>query len=29
MNANRFDPDVLVAQACELAGSDDFGAPDG
>ncbi|WP_319455353.1 MULTISPECIES: sulfotransferase [unclassified Mycobacterium] len=29
MNADRFDPDVLVAQACELAGSDDFGAPDG
>jgi hypothetical protein len=29
MNAKRFDPDALVAQACELAGSDDFGAPDG
>jgi hypothetical protein len=29
MTADRFDPDVLVAQACELAGSDDFGAPDG
>jgi hypothetical protein len=29
MNADRFDPDVLVAQACELAGSDDFGEPGG
>lgn len=25
----RFDTDTLVEQACELAGSDDFGAPDG
>lgn len=29
MNADRFDPDTLIAQACELAGSDDFGEPDG
>ncbi|WP_319445434.1 MULTISPECIES: sulfotransferase [unclassified Mycobacterium] len=29
MNADRFDIDTLVAQACELAGSDDFGEPDG
>jgi hypothetical protein len=25
----RFDPDTLIDQACELAGSDDFGEPDG
>ena len=25
MGAERFDPDLLIAQACELAGSDDFG----
>ena len=25
MTAERFDPDLLIAQACELAGSDDFG----
>jgi hypothetical protein len=29
MSANRFDPDTLIAQACEAAGSDDFGEPDG
>ena len=29
MNAGRFDPDLLVEQACEQAGSDDFGSPDG
>jgi Sulfotransferase family len=29
MTASRFDVDTLVAQACELAGSDDFGEPDG
>jgi Sulfotransferase family len=29
VNAARFDIDTLVAQACELAGSDDFGEPDG
>lgn len=27
--AGRFDPDSLIAQSCELAGSDDFGADDG
>lgn len=26
---DRFDPDVLIAQACDAAGSDDFGEPDG
>lgn len=26
---NRFEPDALIAQACDLAGSDDFGEPDG
>ena len=25
MHAERFDPDLLIAQACEVAGSDDFG----
>lgn len=25
MNAGRFDPDTLIAQACETAGSEDFG----
>src|SRR5262249_28308019 len=25
MSAQRFDPDTLIAAACELAGSDDFG----
>jgi Sulfotransferase family len=29
MIADRFDLDALIAQACELAGSDDFGVPDG
>jgi hypothetical protein len=29
MTADRFDIDTLIAQACELAGSDDFGEPDG
>lgn len=29
MSTDRFDPDALVAQACEMAGSDDFGVPDG
>ena len=29
MSAARFDIDTLVAQACEAAGSDDFGEPDG
>jgi hypothetical protein len=29
VNAARFDVDTLIAQACETAGSDDFGAPDG
>jgi hypothetical protein len=29
MSTNRFEPDTLVAQACEAAGSDDFGEPDG
>jgi hypothetical protein len=29
MTADRFDVDALIAQACELAGSDDFGEPDG
>jgi hypothetical protein len=29
VSAGRFDPDVLIAQACEAAGSDDFGEPDG
>ncbi len=29
MSAGRFDPDTLIAQACEAAGSDDFGEPDG
>ena len=28
VNAERFDPDRLVEQACELAGSDDFGDDD-
>jgi hypothetical protein len=27
--ADRFQPDRLIEQACELAGSDDFGEPDG
>lgn len=26
---NRFDPDTLISLACEAAGSDDFGDPDG
>ncbi|MFV8165158.1 sulfotransferase family protein [Mycobacterium sp. 134] len=26
---NRFDPDTLIAQACEIAGTDDFGEPAG
>lgn len=26
---NRFEPDALIAQACDIAGSDDFGEPDG
>lgn len=26
---HRFDPDALIAQACEIAGSDDFGEPGG
>lgn len=26
---NRFDPDALIAQACEIAGGDDFGEPGG
>ncbi|UNB50352.1 sulfotransferase [Mycolicibacterium sp. YH-1] len=25
----RFEPDALIAQACDIAGSDDFGEPDG
>jgi hypothetical protein len=29
MSGSRFDTDTLIAQACELAGSDDFGGPDG
>jgi hypothetical protein len=29
VSAARFDIDTLVAQACEAAGSDDFGEPDG
>jgi hypothetical protein len=29
MTADRFTPAVLVDQACEMAGSDDFGEPDG
>ena len=29
MSADRFAVDTLIAQACELAGSDDFGEPDG
>lgn len=29
MSAGRFDPDTLITQACEVAGSDDFGEPDG
>jgi len=29
VSADRFDIDTLVAQACEAAGSDDFGEPDG
>jgi len=29
MSTGRFDPDTLIAQACEAAGSDDFGEPDG
>jgi hypothetical protein len=29
MTADRFAIDTLIAQACELAGSDDFGEPDG
>ena len=29
MSAGRFAVDALVEQACELAGSDDFGEPDG
>jgi len=28
VNAQRFQPDRLVEQACELAGSDDFGDDD-
>ena len=28
MSAERFKPDHLVEQACELAGSDDFGDDD-
>ena len=28
MTAERFQPDLLVEQACELAGSDDFGDDD-
>jgi hypothetical protein len=27
--SDRFDPDTLIAQACDLAGSDDFGEPGG
>lgn len=27
--SDRFDPDALIAQACDIAGSDDFGEPDG
>ncbi|WP_273732278.1 sulfotransferase family protein [Mycolicibacterium septicum] len=26
---NRFDPDTLITQACEIAGTDDFGEPSG
>ncbi|QRY49295.1 sulfotransferase family protein [Mycolicibacterium septicum] len=26
---NRFDPDALIAQACEIAGTDEFGEPAG
>lgn len=26
---NRFDPDTLIAQACEIAGTDEFGEPAG
>ncbi|MGW4095559.1 sulfotransferase family protein [Mycobacterium sp. NPDC004974] len=26
---DRFDPDALIAQACEIAGTDDFGEPGG
>jgi Sulfotransferase family len=29
VSTGRFDPDTLIAQACELAGADDFGEPDG
>lgn len=29
MSTDRFDVDVLVEQACDLAGLDDFGEPDG
>jgi sulfotransferase family protein len=29
VSAGRFDPDTLIDQACETAGSDDFGEPDG
>ncbi len=29
VSTGRFDPDTLIAQACEAAGSDDFGEPDG
>ena len=29
MTTERFDPDRLVEQACEKAGSDDFGEPEG
>jgi hypothetical protein len=29
VNTDRFAIDTLIAQACELAGSDDFGEPDG
>jgi hypothetical protein len=29
VSADRFAVDTLIAQACELAGSDDFGEPDG
>lgn len=28
-NRHRFDPDTLIAQACAIADSDDFGEPDG
>lgn len=29
MTRHRFEPDTLIAQACEIAGSDDFGEPGG